>query len=371
MIHLKIPKLISGLLSGLLLVSTPVLAEDATLVGVDAVRTEPLNQTVPVIGRLIADHGGVIAARISGPVGEMIFKVGDRVEKGDVIAVLVDDALHWRYQLSKAEAKEAEAALQTAKAAYDLRVQEQKRLNRLKESAAFSEARLADKKLEVTSARSAMAESEAALVRSHANQKLAEINLYNTKVRAPFAGVISKRHTDVGAYVDVGSPVVDLIDDRHLEIEASVPAIRIQGLTPGTVVSFILEGEPSDDKTRLPATVRAVIPDENPLTRTRMVRFSTNFSMSKRNLATNQSVLLALPAGQESSVVTVHKDAVISRKGKDIVFVVEDGEANIRPLKLGEAIGPRFVVLAGLKNADIVVIRGNERLRPGQKVHHQ
>jgi len=57
LIHLKIPKLISGLLSGLLLVSTPVLAEDATLVGVDAVRTEPLNQTVPVIGRLIADHG--------------------------------------------------------------------------------------------------------------------------------------------------------------------------------------------------------------------------------------------------------------------------------------------------------------------------
>ena len=169
----------------------------------------------------------------------------------------------------------------------------------------------------------------------------------------------------------MGSPVVDLIDDRHLEIEASVPAIRIQGLTPGTVVTFTLEGELADDKTRLPATVRAVVPDENPLTRTRMVRFSTNFSMSKRNLATNQSVLLALPAGQERSVISVHKDAVISRKGKDIVFVVEDGAVNIRPLKLGEAIGPRFVVLAGLKNGDIVVVRGNERLRPGQKVLHK
>ena len=358
-------------MTSLFFVNTPVLAQNATLVGVDAVRTEPLKQTVPVIGRLIAEHSGVIAARISGPIGEMVVKVGDRVEKGDIIALLVDDAQHWNVQLSKAEAKEAEAALQTAKTIYDLRVQEQKRLNRLKESAAFSEARLADKKLEATSAKSTVAESEAALVRNHANLKLAEINLYNTKVRAPFSGIISKRHTDVGAYVNIGSPVVDLIDDSHLEIEASVPAIRIKGLTPGTVVTFSLEGALAEDPTKLAATVRAVIPDENPLTRTRMVRFSTKFSVPKRNLATNQSVVLALPAGQVSSVITVHKDAVISRKGKDIVFIIEDGKANIRSLKLGVSVGPRVVVLAGLKNADIVVVRGNERLRPGQKVQHK
>ncbi|NQU58888.1 MAG: efflux RND transporter periplasmic adaptor subunit [Rhodospirillales bacterium] len=370
MIYLNVPKIFSACLLGTLLVCAPALAQEATLVAVDKVKTEPLKQTVPVIGRLIADKAGVIAARAAGPIGEMMVRVGDRVEEGDVIAVLVADSLHWQFQLRKAEAHEAEAALQTAKAAFDLRSQELKRLNRLKESAAFSEARMADKKLEVTSARSGMAESEAALVRSRANQKLAEINLYNTKVRAPFAGVVSKRHTDVGAYVNIGSPVVDLIDDRHLEIEASVPAIRIDGLNPGTIVTFQLEGALASEQITLPATVRAVVPDENPLTRTRKVRFTTNFSVSKRNLATNQSVLLALPAGEVSSVLTVHKDAVISRKGKDIVFIVEDGAANIRPVKLGEAVGTRFVVLAGLKDGDTVVVRGNERLRPGQKVTH-
>lgn len=368
MIHLNVPKILSACLLGSFMLGSAAQAEEATLVGVDAVKTEPLKQTVPVIGRLIADKAGVIAARAAGPVSEMMVRVGDRVEKNDILAVLVDDTLQWRFQLSKAESQEAEAALQTAKAAFDLRSQELKRLNRLKESAAFSEARMADKKLEVASAKSAMAESEAALVRSHANQKLAEINLYNTKVRAPYAGVVSQRHTDVGAYVDIGSPVVDLIDDRHLEIEASVPAIRIEGLTPGTIVTFHLEGELSANKVTLPATVRAVVPDENPLTRTRRVRFSTNFSISERNLATNQSVLLALPAGEISSVVTVHKDAVINRKGQNIVYIVEDGAANIRPVKLGEAVGTRFVVQGGLKDGDTVVVRGNERLRPGQKV---
>ena len=355
---------------GLVLSSSIVFAQDATLVGVDLVKMEPLKQTVPVIGRLIAAKAGVIAARISGPVGEMMVRVGQRVQKDDVIAVLVDDTLHWRYQLTKAEENGAIAARQTAKVSFDLRTQELKRLSRLKKSAAFSQARLEDKKLEVASARSAMAEAEAALIRSRANQKLAEINLYNAKVRAPFAGVVSKRHIDVGAYVSVGSPVVDLIDDQNLEIEASVPAKRIDGLKPGTAISFSMETESTLDQTGLSATVRAVVPDEDTLTRTRTVRFNTSFDASKRNLAINQSVILAIPAGEASNVITVHKDAVINRKGKNIVFIVEDGAANIRPLKLGEAIGPRFVVLNGLKAGDTVVVRGNERLLPGQKVKH-
>ena len=368
MTDLKITRLFSVCVLSVLLITSSAVAQQATPVVVDQVKAEPLKQTVPVIGRLIAAKAGVIAARISGPIGEMKVKVGDRVDKGDVIALLVDDSLDWRYQLAKAEANQAKAALEKAKATFDLRSQELKRLKRLKKSAAFSQARLEDKNLEVASARSAMAEAKASWIRGQANQKLAEINLYNAKIRAPFPGVISKRYIDVGAYVNVGSDVVDLIDDQHLEIEASVPAKRISGLTPGTNISFRLEAANGQDQSPLPASVRAVVPDEDPLTRTRTVRFTINFSVQEPNLATNQSVVLAIPAGEARNVVTVHKDAVINRKGQNIVFIVEDGAANIRPVKLGEAIGQRFVVLDGLKAGDTVVVRGNERLRPGQKV---
>ncbi len=353
------------------MLSTPVsFAQDTTPVGVNQVRIEPLKQTVPVIGRLIAAQAGVIASRTSGPVGEMKVQVGDRINKDDIIAILVDDTLHWKVELAKAETSQAKSAIARAKASLDLRSQELERLEQLKKSAAFSQARLEDKKLEVASAGSAMAEAQAALIRSHASLKLAQINLYNAKIRAPFGGVVSKRHTDVGAYVNVGSPVVDMIDDQNLEIEASVPSKRIEGLNPGTVITFHLETENSTDQTALPATVRAVVPNEDPLTRTRTVRFNTNFSVARRNLATNQSVILALPAGEATEVVTVHKDAVINRKGKNIVFIIEDGTANVRPVKLGQGVGVRFVVMDGLKAGDTVVVRGNERLRPGQKVSH-
>jgi RND family efflux transporter MFP subunit len=368
--NLKITHLFSIYFLSFLFMMSSVAAQQETKVGIDQVKNEALKQTYPVIGRLIAIKAGVIAARISGPIGEMKVRVGDRVEQGDIIALLIDNSLDWRYQLSKAEANQAKAAISTAKSIYDLRSQELKRLNRLKKSAAFSLARLEDKNLEVASARSAVAETQASLIRSQANQKLAEINLYNAKIRAPFSGVVSKRYIDVGAYVNVGSAVVDVIDDQHLEIEASVPAKRIGGLAPGTNVSFQLETANDQNQSTLPASVRAVVPDEDPLTRTRKVRFTINLSVEERNLATNQSVVLAIPAGEERNVVSVHKDAVINRKGKDIVFIVEDGVANIRTIKLGESIGTRFVVLGGLKAGDTVVVRGNERLRPGQKVKH-
>ena len=85
-------------------------------------------------------------------------------------------------------------------------------------------------------------------------------------------------------------------------------------------------------------------------------------------LAANQSVTILLPTGGGEEVVTVHKDAVIRQGPKAIAYVVQDGVANPRPLDLGLAVGSRFQVLDGVSPGDVVVVRGNERLRPGQSV---
>ena len=59
---------------------------EAMLVRVDTVRRVPLSQTVPVIGRLVAQQAGVVAARINGPVEAFRVQVGDRIEAGQTIA---------------------------------------------------------------------------------------------------------------------------------------------------------------------------------------------------------------------------------------------------------------------------------------------
>ena len=335
----------------------------AAQVGVDEVRREPLSQTVPVIGRLVARQTGVVAARARGPVAEIHVDVGDKVNKGAVIAVLVPDRLHWERQLRAAQVAEAKAAQTTAKAETTLKTQELKRMEGLRKSSAFSQARYDDARQEVAMAESAAAEAAASRAQAEATLKLAEIDLYNAKIMAPFPGVVSMRHTEVGSYLNIGDPVVTMIDDQRLEIEADVPAERIVGLEAGAAVSFKIDGSPL-----LSATVRAVVPEENPLTRTRAVRFTPDFADWRARLATNQSVTLHLPLGAARTVVTVHKDAIINRADKTVVFVVAGDTAQMRPVRLGDAVGGRFEVLSGLDSGDLVVVRGNERLRPGQKV---
>lgn len=342
----------------------------ATMVDVDEVRRAPALRTAPVIGRLVAIRSGVVAARIGGPIGEMKVKVGDRVKKGQVLAVLVKDSLEWKYRLQQARTAKAIAALKTAKARLQLRRQELKRLKGLKKSAAFSQARFDDKTQQKVEAKSAAAEADSAVKSAAAETKLAEIDLYNADVRAPYSGVISQRRKAAGAYVKAGEGVVGMVDDGSLEIEANVPAKRLAGLTPGTKVSFRLDG-----KGNYTATVRALVPDENPLSRTRRVRFVPDFASKEdkggkaNSLAAGQSVTLAVPTGTMRQVITVHKDAILKRKGMSVVFVIGTGNAAMpRPVTLGEAVGGRFIVLGGLKPGELVVVRGNERLRPGQKV---
>jgi len=345
----------------------PASAQDgATQVGVDNVRQEPMKQTLPVIGRMVANQKGVVAARIKGPVARLNVKVGDRVKTGDVIAELVTDRLVWEREQKAALVQESEARLGESQAALQLAVQELDRLQSLRKSAAYSKARYDDKRQEVVRAQSSVAVARATVKKAKADLKLAEIDLRRAKILAPFPGVVSERRTEVGSYVDVGDPVVTIINDSALEIEADVPGSRIKALTPGMEVRIDITKDATYQ-----AVVRAVVPDENPLTRTRLVRFTPKFPDGMPVLAANQSVILHLPIGAAREVVTVHKDAVLSRQGKTLVFVVEDGTAQLRPVALGEAIGGRFEVVDGLKPGDVVVVRGNERLRPGQKVTYQ
>ena len=338
-------------------------SQPPTQVGVDAVITEPLRQTVPVIGRFVARQTGVAAARVSGPVGEIRVEVGDRVKAGDVIAVLVNDMLKWQHELQKAEVQQYAAAVKTRKATAKLRRQELRRIEKLIKSAAFSKARLDDKRQEVAVADSQAAEAQGKLNSARANLKMTGINLYNAAVRAPYSGVVSKRHIGVGAYVNLGDPLVTLVDDAHLEIEADVPANRTPALLAGTRLKAYINGTQE-----IAARVRAVVPEENPQTRTRTVRFVPELPLGISGLANNQSVTLQLPAGNDGTVVTVHKDAILSRKGKTLVFLVQGSKAVMRPVRLGEAVGIRFIVNSGLAPGDKVVVRGNERLLPGQAI---
>jgi len=349
----------------------PALAQtDAALVGVDAVIVEPLSRTAPVIGRLVTNQAGTVAAQISGAVETVHIQVGDRVTKGDVLVVLLKGRMLTVLDQMAAEIEESYAAVETATATAALARQELNRLEalRAKDSAAFSPARYDDARQAVAAAQGALAEAEARRVRAQASLRLVEIDLYNMDIRAPYDGVVTENLTTAGEYVSVGEDVVTLINVDKLEIEANVPTDWLDGLEPGRIVEIEIAGGGSYQ-----ATVRALVPEEDALTRTRPVRFVPILDGATGLLAANQSVTVSVPVGRGEGIVTVHKDAVIHGKdGRYVYFVGKDSlgrpQVEHRTVVLGTTLGGRFEVISGLGDGDLVVIRGNERLYPFQKI---
>ncbi len=337
----------------------------AARIGVDKVIKEPVSQTMPVIGRFVARQHGPVGALVGGPVEQVLVDVGDRVSKGQVIARLHMNRIRATRDFKAAELLEKKAALTTAKAQLQLAEGELTRLDRLRLSAAYSKARRNDKQNEVVKYQSEVSEAQAGVGQAEANLELAQIDLGNAEIRAPYDAVVAQRHVVAGNYVRVGDKIVTLINDTVLEVEADVPSNRLLGLQDGRTVRIKL-----DDGRSYGAEVRAVIPTENVMTRTRPVRFVPRLgdTATSSGFAADQSVTVEIPISDPRDVVTLHKDGVISRNAVNFVYVVVGDTVEKRTVRLGRAIGERFEVLDGVMPGDLVAVKGNERLRPGQKV---
>ena len=300
-----------------------------------------------------------------GTVAEVLVDVGTRVKAQDVLAKLDVSRLDTAKLINEARLKEADGSLRAARAQLKLIGEELRRNKKLRGSAAFSRARLIDKRNEYTKFESEVAEKEAAVASAKANLRLAEIDLYYANIRAPYDGVVAERHVSLGNFVRVGDAVVTLVNDADLEVEVNVPQSRLKGIVPSTKVTIRFGNGLFSE-----AVVRAIVPEEDPSTRTRSVRLvpDINDRFTNGSLAANQSVTIDVPIAQSKDMITVHKDAIIVSGQSYFVYVIKDGKAWRRNINLGQAVADRFVIISGLKDGEIVATKGNEKLKPGKKI---
>ncbi len=352
----------------LILAVAPVFAalaqQQAAQVRVDPVVMQTASETVPVIGRLVAREASTVAARAAGPVQAVPVSVGDRVEAGQPLAELVPDRQEAEVALLSAEVSEARSRREAAVATRQIAQQTVDRLEGLRGSSAFSQGVYDDARQELARAQSQFAETQAAINRAQARLSQARIDLDHGIIRSPFPGVVSEKLVEAGEFVSIGSPVATVVNDTDLEVEANVASVRVAALEPGVPVTIVL-----DDGTSHDAVVRAVVPVEDSLTRTRTVRFVPIFGAITKPLAAEQSATILIPGIAEAEVMTVAKDAVIlGPRGASVFVVGPDRAVQRRDVVIGRAVGDRFIVQDGLQPGAMVVTRGNERLRPGQPV---
>ena len=210
--------------------------ERISSVGVDEVISEPLLQTMPVIGRFIAK------------------------EKGDVVAKLSSDRLNSRIQLLQSDLRRMDSQLAKEVANDKKMEQTHKRILALRSSNAFRKDREQDSERDLEVTGEMVSRAKADISRAKANLTMGQIALEDAKIIAPYQGVVVKRHTISGNYVRVGDPIITLLNDTDLEIEADVPSIRALELKANTKVKAKLQNGLSFN-----AYIRAVIPQENQL----------------------------------------------------------------------------------------------------------
>ncbi len=338
-----------------------------SLVGVDTVIKATTAQTESFIGQLVATQRGTVASQLAGLVSKLNVQIGDSVASGDVIAEIDIDNVRARRQVAADQLDQATAALEATEAQLGLASQERERFQKLQDTASVSQSLYDDAVQNEIILSARLREAQAKRAAAVSSLRLAEIDLDHGQIRAPYSGYVVRKFTEIGSFLGVGHSVVELIGDESLEIEVDVRANRLAEIQAGAEVTAIIGGSARTAQ-KITARIRAILPKENPRTRTRTVRLTPLDIASIESLADGQSVDVLIPVAAAREMVSVHKDAVIRRGEKVIVYIVEDGAAQIRPVTLGMSIDNRFEVLNGLAPGEQTVIRGNERLRPQAKV---
>ncbi|MCR9114179.1 MAG: efflux RND transporter periplasmic adaptor subunit [Rhodobacteraceae bacterium] len=332
-------------------------------VGVQTVELQTLSETVPVFAEIVTARNGAVASRVAGSIDTIHVLAGSPVQEGDLLIELNRDLLSIRVRQARARLLEADASVDTAEVRLASARTSFDRIDALRESSSFSQGRFDDAQSEVQLARAQLAEAHARRESANAQLAEAEYQLERSMIRAPFSGVVLEIQTIPGAVIQAGTPVATILDTESFEIEASIPARFVVDLRPGQMVQGTLEtGEVLD------LQLRAILPVEDPSTRLRAVRFSAAGLSEVRNLAVGQSLTVDVPVGEAREVTSVPKDALVQARGGWTVFVVADGKAELRQVEIGVPAGDRYEVLSGLAPGDQVVVRGNERLRPGQAI---
>jgi membrane fusion protein (multidrug efflux system) len=313
-----------------------------------------LDETLVLTGTLKPRALVELPAEVAARLERVLRDEGARVAKGETLALLDDTD----YRLASDRAR---AALAVADANRAHALAERERADNLLKTGGIT-----DK--DHLSAQVALQVAEASLAQARADAAISAQQYERTRVRAPFAGRIGKRHADAGAMLAAGAPLFTLVDDSVLEFEAQVASRDLAKVRLGAPVSVSVDALPG---TVIPGKVARVAPLVDERTRS----FKAVVEVKGR-----QGLVGGLFARASVAVSTAHGALVVPpsalvRDGSDParaeVFVVRQGKAERQAIALG-AEGPDGVqATSGLARGDVVVLDPPTTLASGAPVEPQ
>ncbi|MCL6481757.1 MAG: efflux RND transporter periplasmic adaptor subunit [Firmicutes bacterium] len=324
--------------------------QQPSLVRYTEAREHTLRGTVTLPGTVEAATVSLVASTVEGLVVELAGREGRRVREGDVLARLRTVSKELELEAQRAALQEAEARLKLAEANLH-------RARELYESGVISRQQFDDAQSEFSAWQGRTNMLKATVARL-------EDELERMTIRAPFAGVVVRERTEVGQWVNAGSPVVEMVALDTVEIRVEVPERYYARLRTGSRVEVTLDALPG---TRLSGRLLTVIPAADPQARTFPVKVMVENRSGRIGAGMLAQVSFAMD--ETTAATIVPKDAIVRQGPRTVIYRVNgDNTVEPVPVETGAAAGVWIAVQGPIRPGDKVVTRGNERLQPGQPV---
>lgn len=313
-----------------------------------AVKKVSVPKTIRLTGTLRGFRETDLAANAAGRILATSVERGQSVKAGTVLAELDVRAAALAANEARAQAESAKAHEAQAKA-------ECERYEKLKASGAISDL---EYDRVAANCRTLPLSAEAASARA----QLAAQNVGDGIIRAPFAGVVTERHVEVGQYVRQDSRVVTIVSLDPLRLELAVPEKHVARIEEGSDVQFKV----------------AAYPDKNFVGKIRFVSGAVRAAtrdLVVEAIAENPNKLLRPGMFADASIAvgkhelfSVPKSAVVEKDGKTHAYFIVDGRLEERLLSLGPEVGDWVSVESGVKATDKVATGDKSTFSNGLRV---
>ncbi len=275
-----------------------------------------------------------VVARVSGTVLELLAEEGDHV-RHDQVLLRVDDE-EYAYRLKQAEAAEEK---------------QQSRFQRAKEMHSR----------ELVSGE-AFDDTRTDLLSAEASRELAALELSHTEIRAPFDGRVTTRAVDPGEMVSSGTVLFTVADLSRLLARVHVPARAFRRIQTDQTVELIVDS--SQDTLR--GKITLISPIVDPASGT--IKITVEVRDYPPTTRPGDFAQVRIVTEQHANTVLVPRNAVVSEKGEQVVYVVADSTAQRRLVAVGFQDKERAEITSGVESGERVVVQGQRSLRDGQPI---